>query len=149
VTNKELREIELPEIQGKFNFSASLSREISVKNEQKTALEKREETKFREPLKFKPGLFINLPAGLFLDLKGKLRMNLLGLDVGLMKYKRLQIFNFGLGINDARINNPKLELYGKFAPVKYNLYKNLYAEVNVASNTKGEVLFGLGFSLKF
>lgn len=163
LVNTELKEVELPEIAGKFNLNISAQltirvRSWDVKDDIREAAEEIvEETRNndtnntdstkKDTIKFKPGLFVDPPLGLFSDLHGKLRMNLLGLDVSLIKYKKLQIFNFGLGVN-SRINDLGLELYGKFAPIKYNFWKNLYAEANVAVNIKGKVLFGLGISLK-
>ncbi len=151
LVNTEIREIELPEIAGKFTPYISSQQTIRVKSDdikddiRKAAKEIVEETRNDNTIKFKPGLFINPPIGLFSDPHGKLRMNLLGLDVGLLKYKRLQIFNFGFGI----ANGPgSTKLYVKFAPVKAHVWKGLFAEVSVGINDNGKVLFGLGFSLK-
>lgn len=99
----------------------------------------------KQSLKFKPGLFVSPNTGIFSDLEGRIKINFLGIDVGLLTYEKLQILNFGFGIANAPDNT---EIYAKFAPIKVDLGKNLFAEANIGINNNGKVLFGLGFSLK-
>ncbi len=143
IINKELKEVELPEIQGKFDVSASRECSIYVTSGKPKTEEETKKIESEKTFKFKPELFIS--SGIFLDLKGEMKLNLVGVDVGLLKYKRLEMLNFGIGISTT-IN--EFGIYGKFAPVKINLWKNLFAEGSVAIDNKGKILFGLSLSLK-
>lgn len=154
LTNVEVVEIELPEITGKFYVNISAQKTIYVKNGNSRDVPERtiqntvKQIKHDNTIKFKPGLFINLPFnGAYSDIKGNLRTDLFGTDIGLIEYKRLQILNFGFGIN-INTNLDNTELYGKFAPVKIKVWKDLFAEANIAINDKGKFLMGVTLSLK-
>lgn len=156
LVNTEIIEVEAPKIPEKFNINISGQRIISVRGEnlndaikkvvEETVKEVNNQVRQNNAIKFKPALFLNLPlGGISSDTKGVLRTNLIGIDVGLIEYKRVKFLNFGFGIN-TRFNN--LELFAKFAPVKIRLWKSLFVETSVAVNADGKFLLGTGFSIK-